>query len=555
MTSETGLMPLSTSSITAQFTGIGSELLSFFHEVGQLVDIFRLLDEACITAALQYMDKYEADLWTYLEETSGDNYEEFANAVLRFYPEQPVEVIINKVSEVKSPAPVPSTDSSISSADIIACLTDDLSSDEYENWDDLLSKEYVHWSNVFDPFTDEPTSINELPFYDNIESSAISETSDSILDTYPQIIAPLASTNHPHLTVSNASWAMSQKYCPETALHDPSSLPVLCVVTQEAGVIDVGNPSFIFASHDLSSLPVLCVVTWEARIMDVDFPSTVLTIPFILRISSILCPGLLRRHLKFTSAFPSDDFRVIQDIPDDHIGLLASYSHICFNDLLWIESASNSQLDKNYQPIPCISHPSTNDLMTIYPHIQVSTLHMSPSHVSSALSVLRIHQIASVQSLQETTHIAIQAQDQPPSYPPTSSDTTHPETSDPCSIHPDKRIPHILQHSYWYQVHPSATPIVCIASCQHALNQDRKMQEYILPGTNLPLEYNISDHMVGIDINKPDEEEPDSNIGAVGEEIWMLRVVNMFLWSESYTRPKGIATGQRSSINARRCKD
>ncbi|KAG0691777.1 hypothetical protein DFH29DRAFT_1010203 [Suillus ampliporus] len=428
MSSETGFMPLSTSSFAPRFTGIASELLPFFHKVAQLSDTFGLWDEARITAALRYADKYEADLWIYLEETSGDNYEEFANAVLRLYPEaghmryyrpQPVEVIIDEESEDKSPAPIssadapiPSADSPVSSADssapsadVIACMMDDLSSDEYEHWDDPLSEEYVHWSDVFDPFTDEPSSIDELPFYGNIEPSAISETSDSISDTYPQIIAPLASqslvdssasnrtrrtTNESalsafsHLSVSNASWAVSQKDRPETALHDPSLLPVLRVVAQEAGVMDVGNPSIVFALHDPSSLPVLRVVTREAGVMDVNFPSTVLTVPFISWISSILRPSLLRRHLEFTSALPSDDFRVIQDTLDDHIGLLASYSRICFNDLLQIESASSdSQSHKDYQPVPCISHPSTNNLMTVYPHAQVSSTfaHVTLTHL------------------------------------------------------------------------------------------------------------------------------------------------------------------------------
>ncbi|KAG0695799.1 hypothetical protein DFH29DRAFT_1005116 [Suillus ampliporus] len=300
MSSETGFMPLSTLSIAPWFTGIASELLPFFHKVAQLSDTFGLSDEARVKAALWYTDIYEVEIRTYLKEASGDNYEEFANA--------PVEVVIDKASEVKSPAPVSSTDSSISSADssvpstdVIACMTDDLSSDEYEHWDNPLSEEYVHWSDVFDPFTDEPTSIDELPFYDNIKPSAILETSDSISDTYPQIITPLASqslvdssasdrtqciTNEStlsafsHLTISNASWAVSQKYCLETALHDPSPLPVLCVDTWEAGVMDVGNPSIVFALHDPSSLPVLRVVTWEAGVMDVDFPSTNLTVPY-----------------------------------------------------------------------------------------------------------------------------------------------------------------------------------------------------------------------------------------------------------------------------------
>ncbi|KAG0694693.1 hypothetical protein DFH29DRAFT_880545 [Suillus ampliporus] len=557
MSSKTCFMPLSTSSIAPQFTGITSELLPFFHKVAQLSDTFGLWDEACITAALRYADKYEADLWTYLEETSGDNYEEFANAVLRLYPEaghmhyyrpQPVEVIIDEESEVKSPAPVlsadapiPSTDSSVSSADssapsadVIACMMDDLSSDEYKHWDDLLSEEYVHWSDIFDPFTDELSSINKLPFYDNIKPSTISETLDSISDTYPQIIAPLASqllidlsasnrtrrtTNKStlsafsRLTVSNASWAVSQKYCPETALHDPSLLPVLHVVAQEAGVMDVGNPSIVFTLHDPSSLPVLRVVTQEAGVMDVDFPSTILTVPSISRISSILRLSLLRRHLEFTSALPSNDFRVIQDIPDDHIGLLASYSCICFNDLLQIESASDPQSHKDYQSVTHPFHPSTNDPMTVYLHAQVSTLHMSPSHTSSALSALWIRRIASVQSLQEATHTSIQAQDQSTSHPSAPSNTTHPETSDPCSIRPNERIPYI-QRMHWYQYEPSYTVMTSDIIRDHALNENRQTQEYISLGTSPPSEYHTSDHMVGIDVDKPDEEEPDSNIGA-----------------------------------------
>ncbi|KAG0695527.1 hypothetical protein DFH29DRAFT_879983 [Suillus ampliporus] len=513
MSSETGFMPLSTSSFAPRFTGIASELLPFFHKVAQLSDTFGLWDEARITAALRYADKYEADLWIYLEETSGDNYEEFANAVLRLYPEaghmryyrpQPVEAIIDEVSEVKSPAPVspadapiPSADSSISSADSsvpstdeITCMMHNLSSDEYEHWDDPLSEEYVHWSDVFDPFTDEPTSIDELPFYDDIEPSAISETSDSISETYPQIIAPLASQS---LVDSSAS--------------DRTQL------TQEAGVMDVGNPSIVFALHDPSSLPVLRVVTREAGVMDVDFPSTILTVPSISRISSILRPSLLRRHLEFTSALPSDDFRVIQDIPEDHIGLLASYSRIRFIDLHRIELASDPQSHKDYQSVTHPSHPSTNDPMTVYPHAQVSMLHMSPSHVSSALSALWIRRIASVQSLQETTHTSIQAQDQSTSHPSAPSNTTHPETSDPCSIRPNERIPYI-QRTHWYQYKPSYTVMTSDIIRDHALNENCQTQEYISPGTSPPSEYHTSDHMLGIDVDKPDEEEPNSNIGA-----------------------------------------
>ncbi|KAG1745127.1 uncharacterized protein EDB91DRAFT_1080619 [Suillus paluster] len=450
MSSAMSFMPPSTSDIAPRFTGIASEPLPFFHEVARLVDIVGLSDPACIKAALRYTEEDEADLWTYQEESCGDNYEEFANAVLQLYPgfwgthyyqQEPVEVIIDEALEAKSPAPDPS-------AEVSACITDD-----------LPSEEYVHWSDIFDPFTDESTFIDKLPFFDNIEPSAISQASDSGSDTYPQIIAPLASSTCPLVDlnpsdrtarITNES-ALSDFPSTVFTLHDPSSLPVLRVVTQKAGVMDVDFPSTISASHDPSSLPVLHVVTWKAGVMDVDFLSAVLIVAFILRVQSILHLGLLRRHLEFSSTFPSDDFRVIRDIPDDRIGLLASYPHSHFNNLHRIEFSSDPQSHKAYQP--------------------VSMLHMSPSHISSALSALRIRRIASIQTLQETTHTAFQVHDQPPSHAPAPSDTTRSHTSD-TGIHLNERIPHIVQQSYWYQVHPSTTPIIRIAPHHHALSTD-----------------------------------------------------------------------------------
>ncbi|KAG1745058.1 uncharacterized protein EDB91DRAFT_1246572 [Suillus paluster] len=378
------------------------------------------------TTLLPRSSLWYTDLWTYQEESHGDNYEKFANAVLQLYPgfrgthyyrQEPVEVIIDEASEAKSPIPVPSAEVSTSTTD------------------DLLSEEYVHWSDIFDPFTDESTFIDELLFFDDIEPSAILQASDSGSDTYPQIIAPLASLTHPLIDsnpsdrtarITNDS-ALSDYPSAVFALHDPSLLPVLHVVTREAGVMDVNFPSAVFALHDPSSLPVLRVVTREAGVMDVDFPSAVLIIAFILRVLSILCPGLSRRHLKFSSAFPSNDFRVIRDIPDDRIGLLALYPHSHFNNPHRIEFSSNPQSHKAYQP--------------------VSTLHMSPSHISSTLSALRIHRIASIQTLQETTHTAFRAHNRPPSHAPTPSDTTHSNTYE-SGIHLDKRIPHIVQQSY-----------------------------------------------------------------------------------------------------------
>ncbi|KAG1756591.1 uncharacterized protein EDB91DRAFT_1076577 [Suillus paluster] len=450
MSSAMSFMPPSTSDIAPRFTGITSELLPFFHEVARLADIVGLLDPAHIKAALRYTEEDEADLWTYQEESRGDNYEEFANAVLQLYPgfrgtryyrQEPVEVIIDEASEAKSPAPDPS-------AEVSACITDD-----------LPSEEYVHWSDIFDPFTDESTFIDELPFFDDIEPSTISQASDSGSDTYPQIIAPLASSTHllvdlnpsdktAHITNESA---LSDFPSTVFASHDPSSLPVLRVVTEEAGVMDVDFPSAVFALHDPSLLPVLRVVTEEAGVMDVDFPSAVLIVAFILRVLSILRPGLSRRHLEFSSAFPSDDFRVIRDIPDDRIGLLASYPHSHFNNPHRIEFSSDPQSHKAYQ--------------------SVSTLHMSPSHISSALSALRIRQIALIQTLQETMHTAFQAHDQPPLHAPAPSDTTRSHTSD-TGIHLNERIPCIVQQSYWYQVHPSATPIIRIAPHHHTLSTD-----------------------------------------------------------------------------------
>ncbi|KAG1730264.1 uncharacterized protein EDB91DRAFT_1252740 [Suillus paluster] len=439
MSSAPSFMPPSTSDIAPQFTGIASELLPFFHEVVQLADLVELSDPAHIKAALRYTDRDEADLWTYQEESRGDNYEEFANAVLRFYPEvrgtryyrqEPVEVIIDEASEVKSPTPVPSTE-------VPACITDD-----------PLPEESVHGSDILDPSTDKSTFIDELSFFDDIESSAIPQASDSGSDTYPQIIAPLASLTRP-LIDSNPS---------DRTTH----------ITTDSALSDF--PSAVFTLHDPSSLPVLRVVTEEAGVMDVDFPSAVLTVPFILQVPSILRPGLSRRHLEFSSTFPSNDFQVIRDVPNDRMGLLALYSCSHPNDPHQIECSSNLQLHEAYRPV---------------------------THVSSTLSTL---QIALIRTLPGTTHAAIQVQGGPPSHASGPSNTTRPNTYN-TGIHPDERIPHIAQQSYWYQVHPSATPIIPIAPHHHALNPDRQTQEYISLGTSPPSEYNISDPSVTLSIH------------------------------------------------------
>ncbi|KAG0695800.1 hypothetical protein DFH29DRAFT_1005117 [Suillus ampliporus] len=120
---------------------------------------------------------------------------------------------------------------------------------------------------------------------------------------------------------------------------------------------------------------------------------------------------------------------------------------------------------------------------------------MSPSHISSALSALRICRIASVQSLQETMHTAIQAQDQTTSHPSAPSNTTQSDPSDPPSIHPTKQIPQAAQRMHWYQYKPSYKIMTSNIIQDHALNQDRQMQEYISLGTSPPSEYHTSDHM------------------------------------------------------------
>ncbi|KAG2069263.1 hypothetical protein BDR04DRAFT_994999, partial [Suillus decipiens] len=68
------------------FDGNPADLLMFLIMVDQLADMTGITEVACIKVAARYAHPDEAELWECLEEYNGNNYEEFANAVLYTYP-------------------------------------------------------------------------------------------------------------------------------------------------------------------------------------------------------------------------------------------------------------------------------------------------------------------------------------------------------------------------------------------------------------------------------------------------------------------------------------
>ncbi|KAG2072428.1 hypothetical protein BDR04DRAFT_1153401 [Suillus decipiens] len=79
-------MPLCCTPSAPFFDGNPVDLLTFLITVDQLSDMAGITEVACIKAATWYTHPDEAELWECLEEYNGNDYEEFANAVLYTYP-------------------------------------------------------------------------------------------------------------------------------------------------------------------------------------------------------------------------------------------------------------------------------------------------------------------------------------------------------------------------------------------------------------------------------------------------------------------------------------
>ncbi|KAG2075560.1 hypothetical protein BDR04DRAFT_1114737 [Suillus decipiens] len=79
-------MPLRRTLAAPFFNGNPAGLLTFLITVDQLADMASIMEVAHIKVATQYAHPDEAELWECLEEYNGNDYEEFANAVLYAYP-------------------------------------------------------------------------------------------------------------------------------------------------------------------------------------------------------------------------------------------------------------------------------------------------------------------------------------------------------------------------------------------------------------------------------------------------------------------------------------
>ncbi|KAG2068551.1 hypothetical protein BDR04DRAFT_1119653 [Suillus decipiens] len=79
-------MPLCHTLAVPFFNGNPVELLTFLITVDQLADMAGITEIAHIKAATWYAHPDKAELWECLEEYNGNDYEEFANAVVYAYP-------------------------------------------------------------------------------------------------------------------------------------------------------------------------------------------------------------------------------------------------------------------------------------------------------------------------------------------------------------------------------------------------------------------------------------------------------------------------------------
>ncbi|KAG2076013.1 hypothetical protein BDR04DRAFT_1114619 [Suillus decipiens] len=103
-------MPLCRTLAAPFFDGNPAELLMFLITVDQLANMAGITEVAHIKVATQYAHPDEAELWECLEEYNGNNYEEFANAVLYTYPGHSNEMFKH----------------------VVACSADALLADSYE---------------------------------------------------------------------------------------------------------------------------------------------------------------------------------------------------------------------------------------------------------------------------------------------------------------------------------------------------------------------------------------------------------------------------------------
>ncbi|KAG2073254.1 hypothetical protein BDR04DRAFT_990944, partial [Suillus decipiens] len=79
-------MPLPTLAAAPYFDGNAEELLTFFSIVDQLLAKAGITDKASIKFAVRCTDPDEAELWRDILEYDRNDFEDFTNAVLQFYP-------------------------------------------------------------------------------------------------------------------------------------------------------------------------------------------------------------------------------------------------------------------------------------------------------------------------------------------------------------------------------------------------------------------------------------------------------------------------------------
>ncbi|KAG1861681.1 hypothetical protein F4604DRAFT_1929750 [Suillus subluteus] len=110
-------MHLATSACAPHFNGNPVQLLAFLTKVDLLCDKAGLSNKAHIKAAMHYADPEEAGTWRYVQESKGDSYEDFANAVFLPYLGYSLHCFKCPIPvEATTPDPIPSVCDAIESS-------------------------------------------------------------------------------------------------------------------------------------------------------------------------------------------------------------------------------------------------------------------------------------------------------------------------------------------------------------------------------------------------------------------------------------------------------
>ncbi|KAG2068863.1 hypothetical protein BDR04DRAFT_1157361 [Suillus decipiens] len=202
-------MPICTVTSAPYFDSNARRLYTFLQEVDQLLDKAGISQESQIKYAVRYADPDEADLWKDLDEYTGSSYEDFANAILQFYPEcGPMHYVSARPSGPKS-------------SDICELIIQDepVASNAEEVLDNIPSTDSIECTIIQDnPIVADVAAIPEIldPIGDELAKAEMLQVTSDIVED--DILTPQNILHSPE-TVEIDKHKISALGCPVTPDH------------------------------------------------------------------------------------------------------------------------------------------------------------------------------------------------------------------------------------------------------------------------------------------------------------------------------------------------